>query len=193
MIARTIIPLFLVHIWMLTCVIQSNLCADQAASIKPQESRPNIVLIITDDQGYGDLGFTGNSVIQTPAIDQLRRQSVMLDNFHVDPTCAPTRAALLTGRYSNRTGVWHTIKGRSMLREREITLADILTENGYATGLFGKWHLGDCYPYRPQDRGFTHSVYHPAGGVGQAPDYWGNDYFDAVSYTHLTLPTKRIV
>ena len=178
MILRTITPLFLVLTWMLTCTAASNLCADQAASIKPQKIPPNIVLIITDDQGYGDLGFTGNSVIQTPAIDQLRRQSVLLDNFHVDPTCAPTRAALLTGRYSNRTGVWHTIKGRSMLREREITLADILTENGYATGLFGKWHLGDCYPYRPQDRGFTHSVYHLAGGVGQAPDYWGNDYFD---------------
>ena len=139
---------------------------------------PNIILVITDDQGYGDFGFSGNKFIQTPNIDKLVKNSILLTNFHVDPTCAPTRAALLTGRYSNRTGVWHTVQGRNMLREREITLADILKENGYETGLFGKWHLGDNYPYRPVDRGFTYSVMHHAGGVGQAPDYWGNDYFD---------------
>jgi len=140
--------------------------------------KPNIVIVITDDQGYGDFGFTGNEVIKTPNIDKLRAQSTLLNNFHVDPTCAPTRAALMTGRYSNRAGVWHTVQGRSMLRKREITMANILSENGYATGMFGKWHLGDCYPYRPEDRGFQHVVYHSAGGVGQAPDYWGNDYFD---------------
>jgi arylsulfatase A-like enzyme len=140
--------------------------------------QPNVVIVITDDQGYGDLGFTGNPAVQTPALDSLRRQSTLLNNFHVDPTCAPTRAALMTGRYSNRVGVWHTVQGRNMLRRREVTMADIFGQNGYATGLFGKWHLGDCYPYRPEDRGFQHSVYHPAGGVGQAPDYWGNDYFD---------------
>ena len=84
----------------------------------------------------------------------------------------------MTGRYSDRVGVWHTVQGRNMLRRRETTMADIFGGNGYATGLFGKWHLGDCYPYRPEDRGFQHCVYHQAGGVGQAPDYWGNDYFD---------------
>ena len=84
----------------------------------------------------------------------------------------------MTGRYSDRVGVWHTVQGRNMLRRREITMADVFSQNGYATGLFGKWHLGDCYPYRPEDRGFQHCVYHKAGGVGQAPDYWGNDYFD---------------
>lgn len=139
---------------------------------------PNVILVITDDQGYGDFAFTGNTVIKTPALDQLRSESTLLTNFHVDPTCAPTRAALMTGRYSSRCGVWHTVQGRNMLRRREITMADIFTQNGYLTGLFGKWHLGDCYPYRPQDRGFQHCVYHSAGGVGQAPDYWGNDYFD---------------
>ena len=141
-------------------------------------SKPNVVIVITDDQGYGDLGFTGNPAIKTPTIDELRNQGTLLNNFHVDPTCAPTRSALFTGRYSDRVGVWHTVQGRSMLRRREITMADIFGNNGYATGLFGKWHLGDCYPYRPEDRGFQHSVYHKAGGVGQAPDYWGNDYFD---------------
>ncbi len=144
----------------------------------PNSNTPNVIIVITDDQGYGDLGFTGNTAIQTPAIDQLRTQSTLLNNFHVDPTCAPTRAALMTGRYSGRAGVWHTIQGRNMLRPREVTMADVFRENGYATGLFGKWHLGDAYPYRPEDRGFEHAVYHQAGGIGQAPDYWGNDYFD---------------
>jgi arylsulfatase A-like enzyme len=139
---------------------------------------PNVVIVITDDQGYGDVAFTGNPAIKTPTIDMLRTQGTLLNNFHVDPTCAPTRSALMTGRYSDRVGVWHTVQGRSMLRRRETTMADVFGANGYATGLFGKWHLGDCYPYRPQDRGFQHSVYHEAGGVGQAPDYWGNDYFD---------------
>ncbi len=140
--------------------------------------KPNVIIVMTDDQGYGDFGFAGNTAVKTPTIDQLRDQGTLLDNFHVDPTCAPTRAALMTGRYSDRVGVWHTIQGRSMLRRREVTMADVFSDNGYVTGIFGKWHLGDCYPYRPQDRGFQYSVYHAAGGIGQAPDYWGNDYFD---------------
>ena len=140
--------------------------------------RPSVVIVITDDQGYGDLAFTGNPAIKTPTLDKLRSQGTLLNNFHVDPTCAPTRSALMTGRYSNRVGVWHTVQGRSMLRRREVTMADVFKQNGYATGMFGKWHLGDCYPYRPEDRGFQHIVCHAAGGVGQAPDYWGNDYFD---------------
>ena len=143
-----------------------------------EAEKPNVVIVITDDQGYGDLAFTGNPAIKTPTIDTLRNQGTLLNNFHVDPTCAPTRSALMTGRYSDRVGVWHTVQGRSMLRRREITMADVFSQNGYATGMFGKWHLGDCYPYRPEDRGFQHCVYHQAGGVGQAPDYWGNDYFD---------------
>jgi arylsulfatase A-like enzyme len=143
-----------------------------------QTAKPNVILVMTDDQGYGDCGFTGNEMVKTPTIDKLRDQSTLLDNFHVDPTCAPTRSALMTGRYSDRVGVWHTIQGRSMLRRREVTMADVFSKNGYATGIFGKWHLGDCYPYRPEDRGFQTSVYHSGGGVGQTPDYWGNDYFD---------------
>ena len=148
------------------------------ATLADAAEKPNVIIVITDDQGYGDFGFTGNKIIKTPNIDKLRTQSTLLNNFHVDPTCAPTRAALMTGRYSNRVGVWHTVQGRSMLRRREVTMANVFSSNGYATGMFGKWHLGDCYPYRPEDRGFQHTVYHQAGGVGQAPDFWGNDYFD---------------
>ncbi|MAU17017.1 MAG: N-acetylgalactosamine-4-sulfatase [Muricauda sp.] len=157
-------------------------CGDRAqkATEKVEEPgrAPNVLIVVTDDQGYGDFGFTGNPAIKTPTIDKLSKEGTLLNNFHVDPTCAPTRAALMTGRYSDRVGVWHTVQGRNMLRRRETTMADVFGANGYATGLFGKWHLGDCYPYRPEDRGFQYSVYHKAGGVGQAPDYWGNDYFD---------------
>ncbi len=142
------------------------------------QRHPNVVLVITDDQGYGDLGCHGNPVIQTPNIDALYRESVRLTDFHVGPTCAPTRAGLLTGHYHNSTGVWHTIGGRSLLRRDEWSLATALSEGGYATGLFGKWHLGDNAPYRPQDRGFQTVVAHGGGGVGQTPDYWGNNYLD---------------
>lgn len=144
----------------------------------PQKSRPNVVLVVSDDQGYGDIASHGNPVIRTPALDKLFGESIRLTQFHVDPTCSPTRAALLTGRYSARTGVWHTIMGRSLLRRDETTMADVFTANGYQTAIFGKWHLGDNYPFRPLDRGFKTSLVHGGGGIGQTPDYWGNDYFD---------------
>lgn len=140
--------------------------------------RPNVLLILTDDQGYGDLSCHGNKILQTPHLDRLHSQSVRLIDFHVDPTCSPTRAALLTGRYSSRTGVWHTIAGRSLLRRDETTLAQHFRAAGYRTGIFGKWHLGDSWPYRPQDRGFEVSLIHGGGGIGQTPDAWGNRYVD---------------
>lgn len=140
--------------------------------------RPNVVFVITDDQGYGDLGCTGNPIIRTPHLDRFYAESVRFTNFHVGPTCAPTRAGLMTGHYANSTGVWHTIGGRSLLRKEEWTIADALRDNGYRTGIFGKWHLGDAEPYRPQDRGFDTTVVHGGGGISQTPDYWGNDYFD---------------
>lgn len=139
---------------------------------------PNVVLVITDDQGYGDLGCTGNPVLRTPHLDAFHARSVRLTDFHVGPTCAPTRAGLLTGHYANSTGVWHTIGGRSLLRRDEWTLAAALAAGGYRTGIFGKWHLGDAHPYRPQDRGFEVAVVHGGGGISQTPDHWGNDYFD---------------
>ena len=139
---------------------------------------PNVVFVLTDDQGYGDLSCTGSPLLRTPLIDSFHQDSVRLTDFHVGPTCAPTRAGLLTGHYANSTGVWHTIGGRSLLRKDEVTLADVFRHNGYRTGIFGKWHLGDNYPYRPQDRGFDEAIVHGGGGISQAPDYWGNDYFD---------------
>ena len=140
--------------------------------------RPNVVFVLTDDQGYGDLSCHGNPVVKTPHIDALYDASVRLKDYHVGPTCAPTRAGLLTGHYANSTGVWHTIGGRSLLRANEISMADYFRDSGYATGIFGKWHLGDNTPYRPQDRGFDTVVVHGGGGIGQTPDYWGNSYFD---------------
>jgi len=144
--------------------------------------KPNIVIVITDDQGYGDLGCHGNPVIKTPHLDKLHDESTVLTDYHVAPTCSPTRAALLTGHWTNRTGVWHTIQGRSMIRENEVTLGQHFSSD-YATGMFGKWHLGDNYPYRPEDRGFTEVYRHGGGGVGQTPDLWDNSYFDG-NYFH---------
>lgn len=142
------------------------------------QDHPNVILIMTDDQGYGDVNTHGNDVIETPNLDRLHAESVRLTDFHVRPTCSPSRAALITGRYPTRTGVWHTLAGRSLLRRQETTIADVFADNGYQTAIFGKWHLGDNYPFRPQDRGFQTTLVHGGGGIGQVPDYWGNDYFD---------------
>ena len=145
-----------------------------AATSRP----PNVILVITDDQGYGDLGVHGNDVIRTPNLDRLAEQSVRLTDFHVDPTCSPTRAALLTGRYSTRTGVWHTIMGRSLMAPGERTIAELFAEAGYRTGMVGKWHLGDNYPLRPHDQGFQEAFYHGGGVVGHVGDHFGNDLYD---------------
>ncbi len=149
--------------------------------------RPNVIIVMTDDQGYPNLSCSGHPLLETPNIDRLHDSGVRLTDFHVDPTCAPTRTALMTGRYSTRTGVWHTVMGRNLLREREVTMAEVLADSGYSTGLFGKWHLGDVYPYRPEDRGFQEVVVHGSGGVGQTPGYWGNDYFDDTYWVNGTL------
>lgn len=140
--------------------------------------RPNVVFVITDDQGYGDMGFTGNPVIQTPYLDQLAGESVWLKDYHVAPSCSPTRCSLLTGRWTNRTGVWHTFFARAMMYEDEVTIADHLQSAGYSTGMFGKWHLGDHFPYRPQDRGFDEVYCLQGGAIGVTADYWNNDCFD---------------
>jgi len=144
--------------------------------------KPNVVFILTDDQGYGDLGCHGNPVIQSPNIDRLHGESVRFTDFHVSPVCSPTRAQLMTGCYPSRLGVWRTVAGRSILRKEWKTMADIFRDNGYKTAIFGKWHLGDNYPYRPQDRGFDEVLVHGGGGVGNINDYWGNDYFDDVYF-----------
>ena len=152
-------------------------------------SRPNVVLVMTDDQGYGDIARHGNPVIRTPNLDALHDRSVRLTGYHVSPTCAPTRSALLTGRYTNITGAWHTIQGRSLLDPREVTMADCFRLSGYRTGIFGKWHLGDSCPCRPQDRGFDEVLVHGGGGIWQTPDYFGNDY-SRDTYFHNGRPEK---
>ena len=146
-----------------------------------------MILVLTDDQGYGDLACHGNPILRTPNIDALYGRSIRLTDFHVSPTCSPTRASLMTGRYCNRTGVWHTVMGRSLLRRDEVTMADVFAASGYRTGIFGKWHLGDNYPFRPQDRGFQEVLVHGGGGVGQTPDRWSNDYFDDTYWHNGTL------
>ena len=152
---------------------------------KQVEQKPNIILIITDDQGYGDIGYNGNPHIKTPNLDLLATNSMRFNNFYVSPVCAPTRSSLLTGRYSLRTGVTDTYNGGAMMSNDEITLAEILKENNYQTGIFGKWHLGDNYPFRPTDQGFHESLIHLSGGIGQVGDftnyYKGNrSYFDPI-------------
>jgi arylsulfatase A-like enzyme len=147
--------------------------------------KPNILLIITDDQGYGDLGINGNPHLKTPVLDKLAGESIVFDNFYVTPVCATTRASLMTGRYSLRTGVRDTYNGGAIMATGEITLAELLRQADYKTGIFGKWHLGDNYPSRPKDQGFDESVIHLAGGMGQVGDittYFRGDssYFDPV-------------
>jgi len=152
---------------------------DKKVEIKHQ-AHPNVIVIVADDQGYGDIGVHGNTIIKTPHLDQFANESLELTNFHVGTTCTPTRAGIMTGRNANRNNAWHTIAGCSILLEDEETIAQVFKQNGYQTAMFGKWHLGDNKPFRPQDRGFDNALYNGGGGVGQTPDYWGNDYFDDI-------------
>lgn len=138
---------------------------------------PNILIIMTDDMG-NNTAYLGNPHLSTPNIDELAEQSIRLTNFHQEKLCTPTRASLMTGKYSVRTGAWRTSKGRSMMRPENITLAEVLRDAGYRTGHFGKWHLGEEWPFRPQDQGFEKTVHHKTGGISQVSDYWGNDYTD---------------
>ena len=152
---------------------------------KKDKTPPNVILIITDDQGYGDLSFNGNPNIITPALDNFAAESVRFNNFYVSPVCAPTRSSLMTGRYSLRTGVRDTYNGGAIMSSSEVTLAEMLKQANFTTGIFGKWHLGDNYPSRPSDQGFDESLIHLAGGMGQVGDftnYFKKDtsYFDPI-------------
>lgn len=166
-------------------------CKEKEKKTEVKSSKPNIVFVITDDQGYGDLGHTGNPIIKTPTIDKFATEAVSLTNYHVGTTCAPTRAGLLTGRNCNRNGVWHTIMGASILNREEVTMGNVFQENGYKTGMFGKWHLGDNHPFHPYERGFDEAFYHGGGGIGQTPDYWDNDYFDDSYYRNGVAEKKE--
>ncbi|VGO18823.1 arylsulfatase [Pontiella sulfatireligans] len=149
--------------------------------------RPNIILVMTDDQGPL-LSCMGHPVLKTPHIDRFAEKSLRLTEFHVSPTCAPTRAALMSGRHEFKNGVTHTIKERELMALSTTTFPQLLQQAGYETGIFGKWHLGDIEEYRPGNRGFTEAFTHGAGGIGQKypgscadfPPNKKNRYYDNV-------------
>ena len=149
-----------------------------ALSLSAQSRRPNVILIMTDDQGYGDLSCHGNPILATPNLDRLHDRSLRLTDYHVAPMCTPTRGQLMTGVDAARNGAINVSSGRTLLRPEYPTMAEIFAKNGYQTGLFGKWHLGDAFPYRPEDRGFQKTLWFPSSHIGSVPDFWGNDYFD---------------
>ncbi len=147
--------------------------------------KPNIVFIMTDDQGLGDMGWTGHPHIKTPALDALKKQSLWFSDFQVSPTCAPTRCAIMTGRHEFYSGVTHTIYERERMSLKAFTLPQALKSVNYATGIFGKWHLGDEEPYQPGKRGFDETFIHGGGGIGQTypgscGDVPNNDYANPV-------------
>ena len=159
------------------------ICASLSVStLATAKSKPNVLLILTDDQGYGDVGFNGNPHLKTPHLDRFAADSVVFDRFYANPVCSPTRAALLTGRYAHRTGVLQTANGLSLLRPSEITIAEALKSVGYQTGIFGKWHLGDNAPTRPMDQCFDRTLMHVGGMIG-AP----YSPMDAQSYFNTVL------
>jgi arylsulfatase A-like enzyme len=159
------------------------LCFLPAACLAAEiPTRPNIVLVITDDQGYGEYGCHGNPIIKTPNLDQLHKDSLRFTDFHVSPTCSPTRCSIMTGRHEFRSGVTHTIQERERMSLKAVTIVQLLKSAGYTTGIFGKWHLGDEAPYQPDQRGFDEVFIHGAGGIGQTypgscGDAPGNTYF----------------
>jgi len=176
------------------CLISGTL---QAATLRAEKTKqPNVIIILTDDAGIGDFGFNGNPLIKTPNLDQLAARSTRFTNFYVSPVCAPTRASLMTGKFSQTTGVYDTYNGGAVMATEEITIAEILRDNGYQTGIFGKWHLGDNYPYRPVDQGFSESFVFKGGGVGQPGDHdnyfkFDSAYFDPTMYLNEKKVTTK--
>ena len=168
----------------LFAIIALTLFALPATAAEPLAGRkPNVIFILTDDQGYGDISAHGNPILKTPNLDRLHAEGVRFTDFHVSPTCAPTRSALLTGRHEFKNGVTHTILERERLAPKATTLAQVLKSAGYTTGIFGKWHLGDEPDRWPSKRGFDEMFIHGAGGIGQSypgscGDAPGNTYFD---------------
>ena len=143
------------------------LLAPLAGLSAADDTKPNIILIMPDDAGYGDYSCLGNPIIHTPSVDAFKKESLLFTQFHVSPTCAPCRAALMSGRHEFKNGVTHTILERERMSLKTYTLAQMLKSVGYTTGIFGKWHLGDDEAYRPESRGFDEVYIHGGGGIGQ--------------------------
>ena len=140
----------------------------QVAARSLEGSRPNVIFVLTDDQGMGDLACLGNPIISTPNLDKFYAQSTRFTEMHVSPTCAPTRSALFSGRHEFKNGVTHTILEREIMALSTTTFPQLLRGAGYETGIFGKWHLGDEDAHQPYNRGFSETFIHGAGGIGQA-------------------------
>jgi arylsulfatase A-like enzyme len=164
----------------LSTIVETKYVEEVLNRMNSPSKKPNVIIVLSDDQGYGDLGCYGNPWLETPNLDALFSDSIRLSDFHTSPMCSPTRAALMSGKYPERVGVWSTLHGRYIMRQNHVTLGDIFQSAGYRTALFGKWHLGDNYPYRPTERGFDEVVTFGGGVIGETPDYWDNDYFDDV-------------
>ena len=141
-------------------------------------TRPNVIVVMSDDQGYGDFSCHGNPVLKTPNLDRLHDQAIRLTDFHVAPMCSPTRGQLLTGMDAAANGATSVTAGRSFVRRGIPTMADIFAAGGYKTALFGKWHLGDSYPNLPMQRGFQESVFLQGWGITSIADLWQNDCFN---------------
>jgi len=175
-----------IRLVLLVLGIGSGAChaPDTGVVAREHPAGPNVILIVTDDQGWGDFGFQGNPLIHTPHLDAMAARSAQLSTFYVHPVCTPTRAALMTGRAPQRTRAFDTWIGRAMMEPEEVTVAEVLEGAGWATGIFGKWHLGDCPPMRPNDQGFEESLVHRGGGIGQPADPEGGEgrYTDPVLF-----------
>ncbi|MFA7492802.1 MAG: sulfatase-like hydrolase/transferase, partial [Proteiniphilum sp.] len=139
--------------------------------------RPNVIIVLSDDQGYGDFSCHGNPVLKTPALDKLYDESIRFDNFHVSPLSTPTRGQLMTGLDAFHNKAATVLTGRNIIRRDVPTMPEIFSQNGYATGLFGKWHLGNSYPDRPMDRGFQKCIWHKGWGLLSEIEY-DNDYYE---------------
>lgn len=182
--------------WVLGVVLALPL--DESIAESLSGSRPNIILVMTDDQGMGDLSCMGNPVLRTPNLDRFHGMSTRFTDFHVSPTCAPTRSAIFSGRHEFRNGVTHTIKERERMALSTTTFPQLLQKSGYETGIFGKWHLGDEDAYQPYNRGFSEVFIHGAGGIGQAyegscADFPPNREKDGRYFDNVILHNDKIV
>ena len=164
-------------------VVASENVPAMSSMLQQKGDRPNVIIVMTDDQGYGELSCHGNPVLKTPQIDKLHDRSLRFTDYHAAPMCTPTRGQLISGMDAARNGATNVSSGRTLMRPDLATIANIFADNGYRTGIFGKWHLGDNYPFRPENRGFQEALWFPSSHISSVPDFWGNKYNDD-TYIH---------